>query len=97
MRLQGGAITSFRLQRERPPCPNPSFHPLIQTFPNLTSLRWDNAAEQGSCQQLWCNWLDDIFANPRLNQVTIEADIVLVADRYYCDAGLAKLGEVSHF
>src|SRR5215469_3784737 len=69
MRLQGGAITSFRLQRERPPCPNPSFHPLIQTFlsgffaPMPTLIA---AAEATKNLRIGTNVLNNDFRHPVL-------------------------------
>ena len=52
------------------------------------------AARQRLGQQLRVERLDDIVGNPGMQQITIEADFVAVADRDHRDAGLADIGEL---
>ena len=53
----------------------------------------DPAARQRLGQQLRIERFDDVVGNPGMQQITIEADFVAIADRDHRDAGLADIGE----
>ena len=81
--------------------PTPPRAPTTATsLPSFRLIRVPPAVSGGRGQrfqkQLRGHRLDDVFADPGIYQVAIEANVVSVTDRNYCDTGLAKLGELMH-
>ena len=56
--------------------------------------RMGPAARQRLGQQLRVERLDDVVGDPGMQQITVEADLVAIADRDHRDPGLADIGEL---
>jgi len=64
-----------------------------ELFMDRTGIARTGPVVQRSSDELRGQWLDDVVGDPCVQQITIEADLVAIADRKDGDAGFADLGE----